>query len=98
MDAIAVDAMVPELVRLARVSGRSRFPVYGADLDDIRGVVHVKAVQQVPLEERSEARVADLMNDAVFVPDSRDLDDLLVDIQRSRSHLVVVVDEYGGTA
>jgi CBS domain containing-hemolysin-like protein len=38
------------------------------------------------------------MSPAVFVPETRDLDDLLVDIQRSRNHLVVVVDEYGGTA
>jgi CBS domain containing-hemolysin-like protein len=98
MVAVPIDSSASELVRTARHSGRSRFPVYGEDLDDIRGVVHVKQVQARPPEERSTTSVRDLMTEAVFVPETVGLEDVLVDIQRSRSQLVLVADEYGGTA
>jgi CBS domain containing-hemolysin-like protein len=98
MVAVPIDAPATELVRAARRSGRSRFPVYGEDLDDIRGVVHVKQVQALPPTERASTAVVDLMTEAVFVPETVALEDVLVDIQRSRSQLVLVADEYGGTA
>jgi CBS domain containing-hemolysin-like protein len=98
MVAIPVDARAADLVELARRTGRSRFPVFGADLDDIRGVVHVKAVLGLAVRDRATCEVATLLTPAVFVPETRPLDDLLVDIQASRTHLVLVVDEYGGTA
>ncbi len=98
LEAIQCEQSAAELVTLARRTGHSRFPVYGADLDDVRGVVHVNQVHRIPLEERTSTEVSELAAEAVFVPETRDLDDLLVDIQRSRSHLVVAVDEYGGTA
>jgi CBS domain containing-hemolysin-like protein len=90
--------MATELVDTAAGTGHSRFPVFGADLDDIIGVVHVKAVHSVPLDERSSTPVSRLMNPAVALPESRQLVDVLTDIRWSRNHLVVVVDEYGGTA
>jgi CBS domain containing-hemolysin-like protein len=96
--AISAEATATELVALATDTGHSRFPVYGADLDDVVGVVHVKAVHAVPLAERPATPVSALMADAVAVPESRQLEDVLFDIRWSRNHLVVVVDEYGGTA
>jgi CBS domain containing-hemolysin-like protein len=96
--AAGADATAADLVALAAATGFSRFPVFGRDLDDITGVVHVKAVHAVPLEERSTTPVARLMADAVAIPESRLLADVLLDIRWSRTHLVVVVDEYGGTA
>jgi CBS domain containing-hemolysin-like protein len=98
MVAVAIDSTAAELVGVARESGRSRFPVYGEDLDDIRGVVHVKAVQAISPDDRATTAVQDLMSEAVFVPETLALDDVLIDIQRSRSQLVLVADEYGGTA
>ena len=70
----------------------------GADLDDIRGVVHVKDVYGVPYEERDAHPVASIMQPAFVVPETRDLTDLLADLRRMRTHLAVVVDEHGGTA
>ena len=86
------------LVQLARESGHSRFPVYGLDLDDIEGVVHVKSVLGVPVEQRTTTLVTELMKPVPAVPETKPLEDVLVDIQSTRNHLVVVVDEYGGTA
>ena len=96
--ALPIDATVIELVQLSTETGHSRFPIYGTDLDDVRGVVHVRRAHTVPREQRDTVRVADLMAPVLGVPESRDLDDVLVDLRRARTHLAVVVDEYGGTA
>ncbi len=96
--ALPIDATVIELVQLSTETGHSRFPIYGTDLDDVRGVVHVRRAHTVPRDQREAVRVADLMAPVLGVPESRDLDDVLVDLRRARTHLAVVVDEYGGTA
>jgi CBS domain containing-hemolysin-like protein len=96
--ALPVDATVVDLVSLSVESGHSRFPIYGADLDDVRGIVHVRRAHNVPRDRRTSVAVGDLMVPALGVPESRELDDVLVDLRRARTHMAVVVDEYGGTA
>jgi len=96
--ALASDATVADLVALSAETGHSRFLVHGADLDDVVGVVHVRWAHVVPAAERSSTGVATLMQSVVAVPESRTLDDILVDLRRAQSHLAVVIDEYGGTA
>ena len=86
---------------LAVRSGHSRIPVIGENVDDIRGVVYLKDLVQQTYYHRDGGRsvsVADVMRPAVFVPDSKRLDDLLADMQRDRNHMAVLVDEYGGIA
>lgn len=98
MVAIGSEQSTADLVELAGQTGFSRFPVVGADVDDVLGVVHVKAVHAVPAAERSTTSVGELTSDLVAVPEHRGLVDILVDMRRARSQLAVVVDEYGGTA
>jgi CBS domain containing-hemolysin-like protein len=100
---VAVDALsrhnsVSDLRRLAQETGHSRFPVYGEDLDEVVGVVHVKDSFKVTPERRSITPVGHVAKPALIVPDSRPLDDLLIDMQRQSRAMAVVVDEYGGTA
>ncbi len=95
---LSIDDVVATLAGTAVATGHSRFPVVGADLDDVRGVVHVKDVYRVPYEDRSTYPVEQLMAPAFVVPETRDLADLLADLRRQGSHLAVVVDEHGGTA
>lgn len=86
---------------LAVRSGHSRMPVIGENVDDIVGVVYLKDLVQhtvCALGAASEARVADLMRPAVFVPDSKPLDALLREMQRDRNHMALLVDEYGAIA
>ncbi|MFX1759432.1 MULTISPECIES: hemolysin family protein [Rhodococcus] len=86
---------------LAVRSGHSRIPVIGENVDDIRGVVYLKDLVKQTYYHRDGGRsvsVADVMRPAVFVPDSKRLDDLLADMQRDRNHMAVLVDEYGGIA
>ena len=95
------DTTLRQLLSLALRSGFSRIPVVGTDLDDILGIIYLKDVSKrvydFPDSERHET-VAELMRPATFCPDSKPVSDLLRDMQLSHSHLVVIVDEFGGTA
>ena len=96
--AVGMDETVAALAVRAVATGHSRFPVIGADLDDVRGVVHVKDVYRVPFADRASTLVAELMVAPFVVPETRGLGDLLVDLRAVGTHLAVVVDEHGGTA
>ncbi|CCH87207.1 conserved membrane protein of unknown function; putative CBS domains [Modestobacter italicus] len=83
-------------------SGFSRLPVIGENVDDIIGVVFLKDLvrrSQGSSDSRaSEPRIEELMRPASFVPESKPVDELLREMQASRTHMAVVVDEYGGFA
>ena len=96
--AIKKGTSLTEVGRLALDSGHSRFPVFDRDLDDIVGTVHIKDTYQYEPPERDEVGVEKVMQEPLFIPESRDLASLLVEIRRTRKHLAIVVDEYGGTA
>jgi CBS domain containing-hemolysin-like protein len=98
VDALSRHDSVSELRRLARETGHSRFPIYGNDLDDIVGIVHVKDSFKVPPERRSITPLSHIAKPALLAPDSRRLNDLLIDMQRQSRAMAIVVDEYGGTA
>lgn len=86
---------------LALRSGFSRIPVIGKDIDEIVGILYVKdAIRRVydnPEAEKKQT-VDAVMRPASFVPDSKPIDELLREMQLRRNHLVIVVDEFGGTA
>ncbi|WP_345629466.1 hemolysin family protein [Rugosimonospora acidiphila] len=75
-------------------SGFSRIPVIGENIDDVVGILYLKDV--VRAQDTKEVR--DLMRAASFVPEFKAVDDLLSEMQAARSHIAIVVDEYGGTA
>ncbi|MBN2112499.1 MAG: HlyC/CorC family transporter [Acidimicrobiia bacterium] len=109
---VAADAMIPRVAvvgisrhdsvahlrQLARQTGHSRFPVYGEDLDEVDGVVHVKDSFAVPAERRPLTPVAVIGRPVLKVPETRPLDELLTDLQSQGRRMAVVIDEYGGTA
>ncbi|MGB3604848.1 MAG: hemolysin family protein [Gordonia sp. (in: high G+C Gram-positive bacteria)] len=99
---IESDKSVVQAMSLAVRSGHSRIPVIGENPDDIVGVVYLKDVVERLLPELSSAArsvgVEAVMRDAVFVPDSKLLDDVLSDMQANRNHMAMLVDEYGGIA
>lgn len=82
-------------------SGFSRIPVVGENVDDVLGVVYIKDIARRTFEHRdaeTTERVDSIMRPAYFVPDSKNVDELLRQMQVERVHLAVVVDEFGGTA
>ncbi len=85
---------------LALRSGFSRIPVTGENLDDVVGVVYLKDMARRAQDaERARNTVVDEVMRAVsYVPESKPVDELLREMQAARSHIAVVIDEYGGTA
>jgi CBS domain containing-hemolysin-like protein len=90
---------VRQALNLLLRSGFSRVPVVGDNNDDVLGVAYLKDLVR---KERSEGgaavKVEEVMRDAVFVPESKPVDELLRNMQAELGHIAVVVDEYGGTA
>jgi CBS domain containing-hemolysin-like protein len=81
--------------------GFSRLPVIGKNLDDIRGVLYIKDVAKLIHENPSKAAsvtAEGIARKAIFVPESKPVDDLLQEMQRSSTHIALIVDEYGGVA
>ena len=82
-------------------SGFSRVPVIGENLDDIVGFAYLKDVVRRDFEAPDvefTQRVEEVMRPALYVPESKQVDALLSEMQATRQHIAVVVDEYGGTA
>ena len=98
---IESDKSAAQATSLAIRSGHSRLPVVGDDVDDIIGVVYLKDLVRRTYYSVAAARditVVEVMRPAVFIPDSKPLDDLLKEMQRDRVHMALLVDEYGATA
>ncbi|MGH8916380.1 MAG: hemolysin family protein, partial [Acidimicrobiia bacterium] len=92
------DATVARIQELMRVSGHSRIPIHGDDLDDIRGFVHVKDLMAVEGDSRETALDPALIREALVVPETAPLRSVLAEMRKARSHLGIVVDEHGSTA
>jgi CBS domain containing-hemolysin-like protein len=90
-----------QAMSLALRSGYSRIPVVGENLDDIVGFAYLKDLTKRVFdrhEAESTERVESVMRPVLYVPDSKPVDELLREMQARRTHVAVVVDEYGGTA
>ena len=90
-----------QALQLAMRSGFSRIPVVGENIDDVLGIMYLKdLIRRTASGEAgaAETPVAEIMREATFVPESKPVDDLLREMQAARTHIAIVVDEYGGTA
>lgn len=94
---IESDQPVSDVLTTAAESGHARFPVIGASVDDVIGMVHFKHAIAVPTEQRATTRVGEILREIPAVPASMELDPLLRVLRRAGPQLAVVVDEYGGT-
>ena len=95
---LAADAPVSEVVVTAAGTGHARFPVTRGGVDDVVGVVHFKHALAVPHEQRDACTIGQVMVGVPAVPETMELDPLLVMLREQGLQLAVVVDEYGGTA
>ncbi|BBY90110.1 MULTISPECIES: hemolysin family protein [Mycolicibacterium] len=95
------DKTAGQATSLAVRSGHSRIPVIGENVDDVVGVVYLKDLIERTYYSSNGGRdtgVSEVMRPAVFVPDSKPLDELLREMQRDRKHMALLVDEYGAIA
>lgn len=100
MICIEKDATLEDMLKLCSRSGFSRVPVIGEDVDDLIGVAYLKdAVRATAFNPAAmEREVSSIVRDPMLVPESKPVDDLFHQMQRSRQHVAIVVDEYGGIA
>ncbi|WP_448061137.1 hemolysin family protein [Cellulomonas hominis] len=91
---------LPKVLSLLLRSGYSRVPVIGEQVDDLRGVIYLKDLVRRLQDDPDAATVpaGAVIRPAVFVPESKPVDDLLREMQAGSSHIAMVVDEYGGIA
>jgi len=98
---IEADKTVEQVLSLALRSGFSRIPVVGENEDDVVGIAYLKDIvawsHEHPGADATE-KVATVIRPASYVPDSKPVDELLRQMQAQRSHVAIVIDEYGGTA
>jgi len=96
---VALDAedTVEAAADVVAEAGRSRYPVYQESLDDIVGVVHSKDILRA-VRQQPGSSIRQAMRPPLFVPGTREVEDVLADMKRLKVHLAVVLDEYGGTA
>src|SRR5438132_1474379 len=97
MVALPADLTLEEAADQVAVAGRSRYPVYGESLDDILGIVHAKDIL-AGLRSAKGGSLRVVLRPAVFVPGTREVEDVLADMKRQKIHLAIVLDEFGGTA
>jgi CBS domain containing-hemolysin-like protein len=101
MDFVAVEINTPLEVALGRFveSGHSRIPIYDEKIDNVEGVLYAKDVLTMWHNGGAKPQsIRDLMRPAYFVPENNRADLVLKEMQASKIHMAIVVDEYGGTA
>lgn len=98
MVSLELGASLDQALDIVASSGHSRIPVYDETIDHVVGILYAKDL--IPaLRDRARApRIDNLLRPAYFVPDTMKVNALLEDLQRRKVHMVVIVDEYGGTA
>ncbi len=94
--ALEIDETFADIFPKIVEKGYSRIPVYRDNIDHIEGVLFVKDL--IPHINKKEFDWKTLLREPFFVPENKKLDDLLKDFQSMKSHLAIVVDEYGGTS
>jgi CBS domain containing-hemolysin-like protein len=99
MIAIPAAATTEEMMQVVVENPYTKFPVYEDNLDHVVGIVHLKDLVSVPYDQDQKTYSArDLMREAIFIPETARLDDLLSRFRAKRRHIAIVLDEYGGTA
>jgi CBS domain containing-hemolysin-like protein len=88
-----------DLVRFVIESGHTRIPIYGESRDEVIGILHAKDVLSELARPAAERQPLDeILRPAIFVPETKKVDELLPEFQKSRNHIAIVINEYGGVS
>jgi len=100
MKSVSVESTFEEVIQIITDSGNSRIPIYKDSLDNIVGILYAKDVLNYLVIGKIEKnfRLKDIIREAMFVPETKLISDLLKEFQEKNMHIGIVVDEYGGTA
>ncbi|MGB9619594.1 MAG: hemolysin family protein, partial [Armatimonadota bacterium] len=98
MKAAPVTSSLDDLLDLITTTGHSRIPIYEDNVDHIIGVVHAKDLLPILRQEKRPFDIRAVMREAYFIPETKDVDELLAEFKRGNIQMAIVRDEYGGTA
>ena len=100
IDMVCVEKSISlsELIELIKTRGHTRIPLYDEKVDNILGIIHAKELLPFINGGSQKVDFVSLVRPALFVPESKLIDELLKDFQVEKQHMAIVVDEYGGTA
>lgn len=98
IQALEESTSIPDATELMLKTGYSRAPIFRESIDNVIGLIYVKDLLEAWSAGNYERPIGELKREAFFVPEAKKVDDLLEEMQDSRFHLAIVVDEYGGTA
>lgn len=96
IDCVEENASFEEVVKVILENGHSRVPVFINNKDHIKGILHAKDLLQAP--SQSPRSLNSLMREPFFVPDTKNIKDMLFDFQDKKVHMAIAIDEYGGTS
>jgi CBS domain containing-hemolysin-like protein len=94
--ALPIDSTIDDAIELITDSGHSRIPVFKGSIDHIEGILYAKDL--LDRKKINNKELKSLLRKPIFVPETKEVGDLLEEIKKNRRHFVVVIDEYGGTA
>lgn len=96
--AVTKNCSLDQLLTIIIDSGHSRIPVYDENVDHIVGILNAKDLLPFWRDNKTEIPIGDICRDPYFVPETKRINDLLNELRAKKSHLAVIVDEYGGTS
>ena len=96
--AVSAGATIEEIARIISIYGHTRMPVYRGDIDHIIGVVNVKDLLKFWSREVTEKDFLSILRKPYYIPETKNISQLLHELKQKKYHLAVVIDEYGGTA
>jgi len=96
--AVPVDAERERVLRAVISSGHSRIPIYDEDVDHIVGILNAKDLLPLWLEDAKQLDLRQITREPFFVPETKRIKDLLNELRGRKSHMAIIVDEYGGTS
>ena len=94
--ALPIDSDIEDAIALITETGHSRIPVFKGSIDNIEGILYAKDL--LDRKKIKDRELESLLRKPIFVPETKEVGDLLEEIKKNRRHVVVVIDEYGGTA
>ncbi len=99
IDCVEEKATIHDVAEVIIQSGHSRIPVYRENKDQIVGIIHAKDLMKVLLHpEHADVPLQELMRPPLFIPETKDAKNMLLEFQSKKIHLAIAIDEYGGTS
>lgn len=99
LTAFSMKTSIDKAIELTLKTGFSRIPIYKENIDHIIGVILAKdMLEYLATPDRKGGNVSDFMREVFFAPESKSIMDVFKDLKRSKNHLAIIIDEYGGTA